>query len=253
VIKGLIEVVNGEAVTNSLVLAEEFGRRHDHVLESIRKLHDSGSIGAPDFRATSYTDKSNRQTKMFELTERGFLIAMPFIGGSKAQQGQVRLVDAFLASRGQRAQPPVPPRTITELDVAESAAQMLRMSDPSKIRMLSVICEGRGIDPGFLPQYVQEDLTKALGDLLKDHDSDLSAVRANKVLMEMGYLQELDRRASGGKIKKFKSITEAGLMFGRNETCPRNPNETQPRYYVKPFPRLLDLINAWLSSEGGES
>ena len=36
---------------------------------------------------------------MIELTERGALIAMPFIGGRHSRVGQVRLVDAFLVMR----------------------------------------------------------------------------------------------------------------------------------------------------------
>lgn len=246
-IKGLIEVVNGEPVTNSVVLAEEFGRRHDHVLESIRKLHDGGSIGAPDFRVTSYTDKSNRQSKMYELTERGFLIAMPFIGGSKAEQGQVRLVDAFLAAHREQYAPP--PGRIPELEIAECAARMLRMSDTSKIRMLGAICEEKGMSTRFLPEYVDEGLTRALGDLLKEHGSALSSIAVNQVLIQMGFLEELERRSTGGSTKKFKSLTVTGLQFGKNETHPRSPNETQPRYFVASFPRLLDLVNAWVNSE----
>ncbi|WP_120807005.1 hypothetical protein, partial [Yersinia sp. IP36721] len=54
---------------------------------------------ALDFKETSYVDKMNRAKPCYELTERGFLIAMPFIGGEKARDGQVRLVDSFIAYR----------------------------------------------------------------------------------------------------------------------------------------------------------
>jgi Rha family phage regulatory protein len=92
----LIKLVNNQQITNSIVISEQFGRDHKNVLASIRKLVDNGTIGRLDCKPTSYTDKSNRNQKMYELTERGFLIAMPFIGGNKAEQGQIRLVDAFL-------------------------------------------------------------------------------------------------------------------------------------------------------------
>ncbi|MFK0569560.1 hypothetical protein [Endozoicomonas sp.] len=36
---------------------------------------------------------------MYELTERGILFAMPFIGGIKSKKGQLALVDAFLQMR----------------------------------------------------------------------------------------------------------------------------------------------------------
>ncbi len=236
----LIEIINDQPMTTSIVVAEQFDREHKNVLASIKNLIDNKTIGGLDFKLTYYTDKSNRQSKMYELSERGFLIAMPFIGGSKAEQGQAKLVDAFLDSH---KQPIVEtPPTLPELQIAEAAARMMRLSDTSKIRMLTTIAEDRGVSSRFLPQYTDEKLTKAIGDLLRDHDVELSAIATNKILLKVGILEELERRSSKGKPKKFKSITEAGLKYGKNETSPQSPNETQPRYYVETFPELLDLI-----------
>lgn len=97
--KHLIKIVKGEPVVNTDVVAKEFGREHYRVMASIDTLIASGHLGPSDFGATSYTDKSNRQQASYELTERGFLIAMPFIGGDKARDGQVRLVDSFIQYR----------------------------------------------------------------------------------------------------------------------------------------------------------
>ncbi len=97
--KHLIKTVKGQPVVNTDVVAKEFGREHYRVMASIDALIASGHLGPSDFGVTSYTDKSNRQQASYELTERGFLIAMPFIGGEKARDGQVRLVDSFIEYR----------------------------------------------------------------------------------------------------------------------------------------------------------
>lgn len=97
--KHLIKIVKGEPVVNTNVIAKEFGREHYRVMASIDALISSGHLGDSDFGATSYTDKSNRQQASYQLTERGFLIAMPFIGGEKARDGQVKLVDSFIYMR----------------------------------------------------------------------------------------------------------------------------------------------------------
>lgn len=138
----------------------------------------------------------------------------------------------------------VPP---IEVQIAEAAARMLRLSDTSKVRMLASICELKGVSPAFLPAYVDEDLTRALTQLLKDHGSPLSAKTANLALLDMGYLMELERKSSKGEIRKFKSLTESGLRYGRNETSPQNPRETQPLYYTNRFAELLERIEAHLS------
>ncbi len=133
-----------------------------------------------------------------------------------------------------------------ELQIAEAAARMLRMSETSKIRMLTNLCEIKGVSSDFLPAYVDEDLTKALTVLLKEHGSALSAKTANLALMDLGLLEEMERTGGKGEIKRFKSLTASGLRYGRNETSPQNPRETQPLYFVRTFPGLLDLIETHL-------
>lgn len=97
--KHLIKIVKGEPVVSTEVVAVEFGRDHFRVMGSIESLISSGHLGTSDFRASSYLSKQNKELPCYELTERGFLIAMPFIGGEKARDGQVRLVDSFIEYR----------------------------------------------------------------------------------------------------------------------------------------------------------
>lgn len=97
--KHLIKIVKGEPLVNTDVIAAEFGREHFRVMGSIDSLIGSGHLGASDFRASSYISKQKKEIPCYELTERGFLIAMPFIGGDKARDGQVRLVDSFITYR----------------------------------------------------------------------------------------------------------------------------------------------------------
>ncbi|MEX0396977.1 Rha family transcriptional regulator, partial [Providencia rettgeri] len=101
--KQLIKKSGNQPVVTTNIISNEFGRRHDNVLQSIRSLIESGHLGALDFKETFYIDKSSREKPCYELTERGFLIAMPFIGGEKARDGQVRLVDSFIQFREKSA------------------------------------------------------------------------------------------------------------------------------------------------------
>ena len=93
--ESLILQTGKQPTVSSIVIAEQYGRRHDTVIRSIESLIESRHIGDHEFVVTSYTDKSNRQNKSIELIEDAFLIAMPFIGGKKAKDGQRVLVKAF--------------------------------------------------------------------------------------------------------------------------------------------------------------
>jgi phage regulator Rha-like protein len=117
-----------------------------------------------------------------------------------------------------------------EILLAKAAADMLRMSDDSKLKMLYQISDGHGLSTGFLPQYVESDETKALTTLLKEFDSKISAVAANKILVELGVLEEKTRPSSTKGVKKFKSLTDEGVFYGKNLVNPNNPRETSPHY-----------------------
>ena len=129
-----------------------------------------------------------------------------------------------------------------QLAFAREVSKALRYSDTSKIRMYRILAEESGITTRILPDYTDEPLTRSLSDLLKLHGSDLSAVKANKLLVAAGYLAEIERPSRGGP-KKFKSITEAGSRFGKNETSPENPNETQPRWFVNTAQELMGILD----------
>lgn len=101
--KQLIKKSGNQPVVATNIISNEFGRRHDNVLQSIRSLIESGHLGLLDFKESSYINKQKKEQPCVELTERGFLIAMPFIGGEKARDGQVRLVDSFIQFREKAA------------------------------------------------------------------------------------------------------------------------------------------------------
>jgi len=87
----LVEVHGKKLTTTSLVIAELFNRPHKHVLRSLDSLSSRLNIGPRD-----YVDSRGKTQRMYVLDERQFLIAMPFIGGEKSLDGQIRLVDEFL-------------------------------------------------------------------------------------------------------------------------------------------------------------
>ena len=136
--------------------------------------------------------------------------------------------------------------------IAEAAARMLRMSDTSKIRMLTKIAESERISPAFLPSYVDEPLVRAITPLLKELGHPLGhrvAKIVNPALEAMGILVHLSRKSTGSTIKKFWSLTDEGLQYGRNETSPNNPRETQPLFFVDQFPDLLTRLEAHLATQ----
>ncbi len=86
--------------------------------------------------------------------------------------------------------------------------------------------------------------TDSITNLLKLHKAEISAVKANKILVRLELLAEKQRPSSkyAGKFKKFKALTEIGLKYGLNHENPNSPGQTTPHYFVDTFAELLLLI-----------
>ena len=86
--------------------------------------------------------------------------------------------------------------------------------------------------------------TDSITKLLKLNNVDISAVKANKVMVSLGLLAEKERPSSkyAGKMKKYKALTEQGLQYGVNIENHNSPGQTTPHYFVDTFASLLILI-----------
>ncbi len=84
--------------------------------------------------------------------------------------------------------------------------------------------------------------TSSLTDLLKQHNVPLSTVKANKILLELGFLAEAERKSSvSDKTKKYKVLTESGLNYGINRES-RHSDQTSPYYFDNSFAELARLL-----------
>lgn len=90
-----------------------------------------------------------------------------------------------------------------------------------------------------------ESMTK----LLKKRDAEISAVKANKVLVALEILEEKERPSSKypDKMKKFKALTEKGLAYGENKENDNSPGQSSPYYFVDKFDELFALIQKEVS------
>ncbi len=86
---------NNQICIDSRSVAQEFGRDHKNVLQTIDDLLADGTISRLESKPSNYS-KRGKNYRCFELNKAGFLKAMPFIGGRKSREGQKRLVDEFL-------------------------------------------------------------------------------------------------------------------------------------------------------------
>lgn len=90
-------VVNGQATITSIQIAEHFGKRHDTILRTIRKLECSPEFHARNFLVSEYTDIHKRPLPAYTITRDGAtFLAMGFTGKEIAPQKE-SYIEAFHA------------------------------------------------------------------------------------------------------------------------------------------------------------
>ncbi|EGZ2133806.1 peptidase [Escherichia coli] len=103
-----IAIVDGQAVTSSLAVANFFSKRHDDVLKKIRTLECSASFTARNFSVSDYTDCTGRKLPCYQITRDGFaFLAMGFTG-KRAAQFKEAYINAFNQMEKQLSKPSVP-------------------------------------------------------------------------------------------------------------------------------------------------
>ncbi|EOK7716074.1 Rha family transcriptional regulator [Escherichia coli] len=101
-----IAIVDGQAVTSSLAVANFFSKRHDDVLKKIRTLECSASFTSRNFSVSDYTDCTGRKLPCYQITRDGFAFAMGFTG-KRAAQFKEAYINAFNQMEKQLSNPSV--------------------------------------------------------------------------------------------------------------------------------------------------
>lgn len=90
---------DGEVLTTtSLQVAAVHGKRHDNVVQLIRKrLVIAGSWGLLNFKESSYVNAQSKEQPLFEMTRDGYAFIVGKLTGKLAAQHQIAYIEAFNA------------------------------------------------------------------------------------------------------------------------------------------------------------
>lgn len=246
----LVQAQDEQVVTTSLIVADEFEKEHRNVLRGIEGLLKNEQTRKM-FQKSTYIHEQNKQEyTMYYMNRDGFaLLAMGFTG-KKALQFKLKFIEQFNRMeqyiKEQEKQHSGGGRIETfEMSLlgTKYLSEMLRMDDSSTLEMVTELHDGYNLPTKHLPSYVEGKRTLSLTELLKRHNSTMSAIKANNKLIQLGLLEIKERPSTSGT-KEFKSITEKGLRYGKNLISPHNKRETQPHYYADTFPELLELLES---------
>ena len=111
-----VSLHSGRPATTSLDVAQFFGKRHDHVMRSVRDLMDNcpEKFTAPNFGVSEYTDETGRSLPMFILYRDGFMLLVMGYTGKKALAMKLAYIEAFNRMEEELARQKEAARNITQ-------------------------------------------------------------------------------------------------------------------------------------------
>lgn len=86
---------SNEVLTNSLLVAEKFGKDHKRVLQDIRDLKCSNQFRQHNFVLSSYYSDQNRELPMYVMNKDGFTLLVMGYTGETAMKFKEDYIEAF--------------------------------------------------------------------------------------------------------------------------------------------------------------
>ncbi|MFZ7756047.1 phage regulatory protein [Bacillus cereus] len=111
---------NGEVVTDSLTIAEIFGKRHDNVISDIKLQMDyaGAEFSLLNFEESTYTNERGRMYPKYNLTEEAFTLVVFGYNTKEAVQTKIRFIQEFKRMKEyikKQQQVPTDPMSILKL------------------------------------------------------------------------------------------------------------------------------------------
>lgn len=209
----LVVMKDQQAVTTSLQVAENFGKAHKHVIESIKNLAAENSATKNMFAEGTYVNRG-KEYPMVYMNRDGFtLLAMGF-NGKKALNFKVKYIEAFNSMENQIRNYggfQIPNNMSEALQLAADQAKQMEIMKPKAVFADAVAASHTSI------------LVSELAKILKQNGIDMGGTRLFKWLRTNGYL--ISRKGNDWNMPTQKSMN-LGLFEVKERTIDHGDHTT---------------------------
>lgn len=205
----LVIMRDRQAVTTSLQIAENFEKKHQHVLRDIDALKQDVSNFGQMFIESNQPDSYGRDRRIYYMNRDGFsLLAMGFTG-KKALQFKLKYIDAFN-------------------QMEKQLQQQKPLSLPEQIQLIAKGYDGLSKDV--------EDIKNRMG-LPGNMAHSFSKKRNAKIINVLG-----GKKSNAYRDKNVRAKTYRALFSSYRETFDQDRYNDLP---MKDFDKAVDFVNNW--------
>lgn len=94
-LQNAVFIQNQEIKTDSLKVAEVFGKRHGDIIRALKNIDCSNNFSERNFASAEYLDEQGKPRPMYEMTKDGFIFLAMGFTGAKAAQIKEAYIHAF--------------------------------------------------------------------------------------------------------------------------------------------------------------
>lgn len=185
----LVFIYNNQPVTDSLTIAEVFGKDHGNVLKDIRKQieYAGPDFGRVNFYESTYTNSQNKQMPKFDLTEEAFVLVAMSYNTKEAVRMKIRFIQEFKRMREQLAEINKPSYMITDpIDRAKKWIEEQKERQKLQTENLVLTQQVNEMQPkaSYYDMILQNKSLLSITKIAKDYG--MSGMAMNKKLHELG-------------------------------------------------------------------
>ena len=186
----LVFIENNRPVTDSIAVAETFGKEHKHVMRDIRELECSEEFNRSNFGLIDYKDVGGRTYQKYVITQDGFSFLVMGYTGKEAARFKEMYIGEFNRMREEIQKPNdiekflYNPDTIIQIAQNWKEEKQLRLMAEAKIeadKPLVLFAESLQVSQDSI-------LVADLAKLLRQNGVDMGEKRLFVWLRENGYL-----------------------------------------------------------------
>ena len=177
----LVFIENNRPVTDSLTVAETFGKNHKDVLRDIRNLECSQEFNQRNFAPIDYTDTQNRTYQKYLITQDGFSFLVMGYTGKEAARFKEMYIGEFNRMREQLNNPKLGlPQNYKEALIA--LVGQVEKNEVLETEKLMLQQQVRELEPkaSYLDRILQSKDTVSITQIAKDYG--LTGQQLNQIL-----------------------------------------------------------------------
>ncbi len=124
----IVTIQGDHPTTNTLIIAEHFGKDHKNILQSIRALMSDcpEDFNKLNFQPIKYYDARGREKPMYEVTRDGFMLLSMGFTGTNATRLKIAFIEEFNRMEAALHQPTPRPGQVEEVQARRARVELLK-------------------------------------------------------------------------------------------------------------------------------